>query len=125
VVLNTIGALAAGFIAYGLLAGLALRVGRRRRELAIRLALGATERSLRLVILRHAFGLLLPSIALGLAGAGVAARLMQSQLFEVSAFDPAAFAAAAAISLIVGVAAAYVPARSAARVDPVALLRAE
>src|SRR4051812_3946085 len=52
-------------------------------------------------------------------------RLMQSQLFEVAAFDPAAFAAAAAISLVIGVAAAYVPARSAARVDPVALLRAE
>src|SRR4051812_5997122 len=125
VVLTTFGALAAALSASGLYAALALRVGRRRRELAIRLALGATERSLRLVILRHAFGLLLPSIALGLAGAGVAARLMQSQLFEVSAFDPAAFAAAAAISMIVGVAAAYVPARSAALVDPVALLRAE
>jgi ABC-type antimicrobial peptide transport system permease subunit len=104
---------------------LAFRVGRRRREFAIRLALGASPRRLRGLILRHAVALLVPATSIGLVGAAAAARWLQAQLFEVSPSDPVAFAAAAAIPLVVGLVAAYVPARSASLVDPIAALRAQ
>jgi hypothetical protein len=123
--LAAFGVLALVLCTSGLYAVLAFRVGRRRREFAIRLALGASPRTLRSHILRHAIMLLVPATFIGLVGAAGAARWLQAQLFEVSPSDPVAFAAAAAIPLVVGLVAAYAPARDAALVDPIAALRAQ
>jgi putative ABC transport system permease protein len=100
-------------------------VAQRTREIGIRLALGASgERVLREVVGR---GVRLTAVgaAIGLAGAVAAARLAAALLFGVTPADPRALAMAAAILAVVSIAAAYLPARRASRVDPVAALSEE
>jgi putative ABC transport system permease protein len=100
-------------------------VAQRTREIGIRIALGASgERVLREVVGRGV-RLTLIGAALGLAGAVAAARLAAALLFGVTPTDPAALAAAAAILAVVSIAACYLPARRAARVDPVTALAEE
>jgi putative ABC transport system permease protein len=100
-------------------------VAQRTREIGIRLALGASgERVLREVVGRGV-RLTLVGVAIGLAGAVAMARLAAAVLFGVTPTDPRALAAAAMILALVSVAACYLPARRAARVDPVAALAAE
>jgi putative ABC transport system permease protein len=100
-------------------------VAQRTREIGIRLALGASgERVLREVVGRGV-RLTLVGAVLGLAGAIAAARLATALLFGVTPTDPRALATAAAILALVSIAACYLPARRAARVDPVAALSEE
>jgi predicted lysophospholipase L1 biosynthesis ABC-type transport system permease subunit len=118
-------AAALALAALGLYGLLAAAVGSRRREIAIRIAVGAPPASMarRLVgdSLRHvALG-----IALGCGLALLAGRLLQGLLVGVSPRDPATLAAVAALLLLVAFGAALVPARRAARVDPAEALRAE
>ncbi|MGP0074482.1 MAG: FtsX-like permease family protein [Bryobacteraceae bacterium] len=75
-------------------------------------------------MVRQGLGLVLAGIALGIGGAFALTRLVTSLLFEVSATDPATFAAIALLFLFVALAASYIPARRAARMDPMAALRA-
>ena len=86
--------------------------------MSIRLALGATPGSVRSMIVRDGGRLTVVGIAVGLAGALAATRLLRSLLFEVSTSEPLVFAGAAAVLAIVAVMASWIPARAATKVDP-------
>jgi putative ABC transport system permease protein len=109
----------------GLYGVLAQAVTQQRREIGIRMALGAGPRAIVFEVLRSAGAMVAVGLALGLAGAVALTGLMKSLLFQVSALDPAAFAAACAAMMLVGLLATVLPANRAARVDPVTTLREE
>jgi ABC-type antimicrobial peptide transport system permease subunit len=95
------------------------------RELAIRLALGATRRGVLWMILSEAMRYVLVGILLGWALAGGASRIVESFLFEVRVFDPVACAWSIGLMTVTALLAAYVPARRARRIEPMAVLRGE
>jgi len=95
------------------------------REFGLRLALGASPADLRRLVLRRGGRLLLAGIAMGGLGALGLTRLMQAILFGVAPSDPLTYAAVAAVLLVVGSAACYLPARRAMRADPMTSLRVE
>jgi predicted permease len=99
-------------------------VAERRTEIGIRLALGATATSVVRLVLIRAIVSVAAGIAIGLGGAWLASRLLQQQLFGVSATDPGIYAAVAAGLAGAALVAAWLPARRAARVDPTSVLRA-
>jgi predicted permease len=107
---------------YGVVAGWAAQ---RTREIGVRMALGATTTGVRWLVLRHALGLVLAGLAVGLPAAVGAARLLRGLLFGLQPFDLRVFVAAAAVLLVVALAAAYLPARRASRLDPMRALNAE
>jgi ABC-type antimicrobial peptide transport system permease subunit len=98
-------------------------VSERTQEVGIRRALGAQESDILLLVIRQGFGLVLAGIVLGLGGALALTRLVNALLFGVDATDPATFAGVALLFLLIGLAASYIPARRAARIDPMAALR--
>ncbi len=116
---------AALLAALGLYGVLAHAVGEQRREIGIRMAIGARAMDVQWQFVRHAVWMIGAGVLLGLAGAAALTRVTESLLFEVSAFDPATFAAAVSTILVVGVAAALIPARRAAHVDPTTVLHSE
>jgi ABC-type antimicrobial peptide transport system permease subunit len=107
---------------YGLMA---YNVARRRSEIGIRMALGARPRDVAWPVIRGA--LLMAGIGAGLGGAGalVLVQLIQSQLYGVAPHDPATLLGAALLLLTVATLAAWIPARRAARIDPMVALRCE
>jgi len=107
---------------YGLVAMLA---GGRTREIGVRLAIGATPASVARHVVGESLGNAVAGIAIGCLIALAAGTLIQSLLVDVSAHDPATLGLVAAVLLVVAVVAALVPAIRAARIDPVAALRAE
>ncbi len=109
----------------GIYGVLAYTVAQRRREVGIRLALGARPGVVKWMFVRYALVLTGAGAVLGLAAATGLSRLMSSLLFGVSPLDPVTFAATPAILVATAVAASYLPARRAARVDPAETLRAE
>jgi putative ABC transport system permease protein len=109
----------------GLYAVVAYAVSRRSRELAIRLALGATGRRVVGAVLRPVLGLAAMGVIGGFAAALALMHLTESLLFEVSPYDPWIFVVATAITATVATLAALVPARRAQRVDPALMMRAE
>jgi ABC-type antimicrobial peptide transport system permease subunit len=123
--LVTFAAVALALASVGLYGVLSYAVSQRRRELAVRAALGAPRGELVALVLRE--GLLVTSIglALGLAGAAALTRVMQSLLFGVTPLDPVAFAAAPALLVPVACLACLLPANRAASTDPAEALRAE
>jgi predicted permease len=114
-------ALAVG--AVGLYAAFSHAVTVRRREMAIRLAIGARPRGVTTMILREALMLALAGIGAGWIAAVIGARWLQSLLFDTSRTDPLVLGGAAAVMLIVAVAATLVPALAASRTNPATLLR--
>ncbi|MEQ9398776.1 MAG: ADOP family duplicated permease [Longimicrobiales bacterium] len=102
---------------------LAYSVRRRARAVAVQVALGSGRRRVVGDVLRRAAGLVGAGVAVGLVGALVATRFMESVLFGVSPLDPVALCGAALAVAVVGMAGAALPARRAARADPMALLR--
>jgi putative ABC transport system permease protein len=100
-------------------------VAQRRRELGVRAALGASRGELYATVLKDAILLTISGVAIGLAAAVPASRLMTSQLYGVTPGDPLTYAAITALLAGVGIVAALVPASRAARVDPMIALRAE
>jgi len=100
-------------------------VGARTRELGVRMALGADWRRVVGIVLRDAATMVMAGATVGIAGALMAARLLGALLFEVRPNDPGRLALAVMVLIGVGVIAAFVPARRATRIDPVAALRAE
>jgi len=111
--------------AVGLYGVIATSVAQRTRELGVRLALGATPRGVLALVLRDGMRATAAGVAAGLVGALAAARLLRSQLFGVSATDPAVYAGVALLTAAVALAATYVPARRATRLDPAITLRGE
>jgi putative ABC transport system permease protein len=87
------------------------------------MALGATPRDIALLVLRHGVTLAVAGIAAGIAAAFIATRVMRALLFGVSAADATTYAAVVTLVLVTALAASYVPARRAARLDPVRTLR--
>jgi putative ABC transport system permease protein len=104
---------------------LALSVAARRREIAIRTAIGAHRRDIRNLVFGEGFRLIAAGVAIGIAGALVASRVLRSFLFEVEPTDPLTLAAAGALFVGVSVVACWVPTRRAAAVDPLEALRCE
>ncbi|HEY6291279.1 MAG TPA: ABC transporter permease [Terriglobia bacterium] len=107
---------------YGVLSQL---VGQRRREIGVRMALGATNRSILRMILRQGSILALAGLALGLLAALAAGRLLRAFLYGVKPLDAATYVAVAVALLALSIAAALLPARRASRIDPMAALRSE
>jgi putative ABC transport system permease protein len=102
---------------------IAYTVEQRRREVGIRMALGAPAAAVKRMFLRRGLVLACAGIALGLAAAAAFSGLMSSLLFGVTPFDPATYGATAAALLVAAMAATYIPARRAASVDPMETLR--
>ena len=111
--------------ALGLYGLLAAAVGSRRREIAIRIAVGAPPASIARRLVGDSLGHVTIGIALGGGLALLTGRLLQGLLVGVSSRDPATLTAVAALLLTVALLAALVPARRAARVDPAETLREE
>jgi len=109
----------------GLYGVLSYSVARRTQEFGVRLALGAGPGDLTWNVMRDALGVAAAGTALGLLGAFWASGLLDSLLFEVSAFDPLVAAVSVAVLLSAAVAASCLPARRAAKVDPIAALKTE
>ena len=123
--LGAFAALALVLSAVGLYGVLAYTVTQRTAEIALRMALGAPATSVVRGVVRSALLLALLGIALGLVGAFAGTRVLASFLYGVSATDPVTLTAVAAVFVIVTLAASYVPARRAARVDPASALRGD
>ncbi len=120
-----IGAVALGLAAIGLYGLITHSISQRTREIGIRMALGARSASLVVMVTRQAVGLVALGLVLGLGAAVAGSRLLESQLFAVSALDPATYAGVAIALLAVAAIAAAAPARRAARVEPTQSLRSE
>lgn len=118
-------AAAAVLAAIGLFGVMATMVRQRTRELGVRMALGATARDLRSMLLRRGLLIATAGTAMGLAGALAANQLLAAMLYEVSPTDPGTLAAVAAVLLGVAIVASLLPARAIGRIDPVVVLRAE
>ena len=100
-------------------------VAQRRREIGVRLALGAQRTDVLRLILRHGLGLTLLGLAIGFAVALTLTRVMRSQLYEIGPTDPLTFIAVSLMLLAVALVACWFPARRAAKVDPMVALRHE
>ncbi|HUP24411.1 MAG TPA: ADOP family duplicated permease [Thermoanaerobaculia bacterium] len=116
-------ALALVMAAAGLYGALSYLVVQRRREIGIRLALGAAPRRVGRSVVGRAVMLVAIGAGLGLVAAAGAVRWIESQLFGIEALDPLTFLAAPSILLLVGLLAALLPARRAMSVDPIQVMR--
>ena len=124
-VVASYAALALALAAVGLYGVLSYSVSRRRREMGIRLALGAQTGAVRALVVREGGLLAIAGVAAGLAGALAATRALGTLLFGVTARDPLTFALAAVTLIAVALIASWIPARAATRIDPVHALRAD
>jgi putative ABC transport system permease protein len=100
-------------------------VGRRRREMGLRMAVGASVLDVQALVVRGALGLLLPGLVVGLVLSGALSVVFRAALFEVGALDPITLVATTVAFVLAGVVASYLPARRASRTDPATALRAE
>ena len=120
-----IGFALVGLAAIGLFAVLGYNVDARKKEFGVRLALGATPGNLRRLVLQRSLTTVALGVAAGIGAALALTRLLQSLLFETTPYDPIVYVAVTLLLLAVAALAAWLPARRAAKVDPVIALRAE
>ncbi len=104
---------------------MAYTVGQRGNEIGLRMALGADTGDVLRLVLRQGLMLAAAGVVIGLAGAMAASRLLESMLFEVKPNDPATYAGVTVLLGVAALAANYIPARRAARIDPLVALREE
>src|SRR6185312_6736709 len=121
-VFATVALLLSAIGTYGVLA---YTVTERRREIGIRMALGASAHGVLVMVLRQGLTLAVAGLAIGLGAAAALTRVASTLLFGVKPTDPLTFAAVGAFMLLVAAAASIIPARRATRVDPLVALRAD
>jgi predicted permease len=121
--LSVFGVLALGLASIGLYGAMAYSVAQRKREIGVRIALGAAPDSVMLLILKEGLTLVVSGMVIGFLAALMLGQLLSTMLFGVSASDPISAAAASAVLLIVALLACYFPGRWASRVDPLVALR--
>ena len=121
--LAVFGAVAVALAAIGIYGVLAFGVAQRVRELGIRQALGADRRSILSLVMTQGLRPVSAGLGLGLLGALALTRSLQSLLFGVGRYDPGVFVGVTALLLAVALAASYIPARRATKIDPMAALR--
>jgi putative ABC transport system permease protein len=122
---SAFGSLATLLAAIGIYGVLAFAAGQRRREIGVRISLGADPASVRRLVLGEVGRFLLAGGAIGLPAAYVLGRLLESILFGVKARDPLVFAAGAGLMGATAAFAAFLPARQAARIEPLVALRSD
>jgi predicted permease len=125
VMLGIAGAMALALGIIGIYGVMSYTVSQRKREIGIRLALGAQEGDVLQMVLRQGAKLALLGAAVGIGAALALTRLMTNLLFGVSAHDPLTFVAVAALLILIALLACYIPARRATFVDPIVALRYE
>jgi predicted permease len=123
--LGIFGALSLLLAAFGIYAVVSYSVAQRTREVGIRIALGASQSSVRALVVRQSATPILIGLVAGVAMAAAAARLLAGLLYGVPPHDPITFGAAVLLLAASGLAAAWFPARRASRVDPIAAIRTE
>ena len=121
--LGLFAAMAILLTAVGLSASLAWWVTQRRREIGVRMALGAHPRQVLRLVLRQGFALAAVGVCAGLAGAAASTRLIAGGRYGVTPLDPRTFALSAVGMLAIAAIASYLPARRATRIDPLVALR--
>jgi putative ABC transport system permease protein len=125
VLLGIFAAVGLGLAVLGIYGVMAYSVAQRTREIGIRVALGARRAQVITLVVRQSAVLTVVGIVLGLSGAAMLSRYLEGLLFGVTPLDPATFAGAAALFMVVALAAAVGPTRRATGVDPLVALRAE
>jgi putative ABC transport system permease protein len=125
VLVGIFAALALLLAAVGIYGVMSYTVSQRRQEIGLRMALGAQLTNVRRMILGQTLKLTLIGVGLGVAGAFIVARFLSSLVFGVGTYDPVTFFSVALLLIVVALAASYIPARRAMRVDPIVALRYE
>jgi predicted permease len=125
ILLGVFAALALVLACVGIYRVISYLAGLRTHEIGVRMAFGAQRSDVLRLVIGHGARMALIGVALGIGAALGLTRLMANQLFGVSAHDPVTFAGVATLMIIVAVAACYIPARRAMRVDPMIALRHE
>jgi predicted permease len=120
-----LGALALALALFGVAAVTAHAVAQRTHEIGVRMALGATTTDTTSLMVRQSMRPVIAGVLLGVAGAALISRAMASFLYGLSALDPVAFGGAGAFLVAASIVSSWIPARRAARVDPLVALRAE
>jgi macrolide transport system ATP-binding/permease protein len=121
--LTVFGLLALGLASVGLYGIMAYSVNQRKREIGLRMALGAAQSSVLWFILKQGMSLVLTGMLIGLGAAVLVGRLLSRMLYGVTASDPVSVAMAAVVLAAVALVACYLPARRASFVDPLVALR--
>ena len=124
-VLVAFGGLATGLALLGIYGVMAYSVARRTREIGIRMAIGARQSDVARMVMRTGMSMTAAGVLVGIAASLALARLLRSQLFGIQPADPVTIAAVLMLMTTVAAVAAYLPARRAARVDPVSALRSQ
>lgn len=124
-VLTSFGVIALGLASIGLYGLIAFSVAQRMREIAIRVALGASKKGIFRMILGDGLRLTALGVSLGLAGVVISTRFLRNLLFEISPLDPTTLVSVICILLAMSVIACYIPALRATNADPASVLREE
>jgi ABC-type antimicrobial peptide transport system permease subunit len=125
ILLAIFAALALALATIGLYGVMSYLVKQRTREIGIRVALGAARGDLLKLVFGHGAKLILCGLGIGIAAALLLTQLLSAMLFGVTATDPVTFVSVALLLTVVALAACYIPARRAMRVDPMVALRYE
>ena len=125
VLLSTFGGVALALAVIGIYGVIAYSVTQRTREIGIRMALGGRNHQVLALVLKQGITVVVVGLVLGLAGAVALTRYLEKMLFELTPLDPVTFVGVAAVFGSIAIAACYVPARRAVKVDPLVALRYE